>query len=68
MVTTVLHFLLNNGIGQNITAGVLIGAPMRVWAEVRVLRPLRRHHELVAALHARVVTPPGPPGSDTDQP
>ena len=57
---TLLRFLLTNGIGQNITASVIIGIPAAVWARRKLLPRLLEHerkvHELHRELHRRLET------------
>lgn len=67
MLSAVLHFLLDNGIGQNITAGLIVAPPAAAWARVKLWKPWREHHERVKQLHAHLMQHrPGPPAEGLD--
>jgi len=51
----VIHFLLDNGIGQNITASVIIGAPAYVWARIKLWPRWIEHERKVHELHQQQV-------------
>lgn len=50
-----IRFLLDNGIGQNVTASALLGIPALIWARVKVLPVARAHHQRVVELHQAIV-------------
>lgn len=58
MVQTIIHFLLDNGIGQNVTAGAILAPVGALWAR----RELVKHHVKIADEVRRLVHSdhPGP--------
>lgn len=50
-----IHFLLTNGIGQNITAAVILGVPSAIWAKVKLWPRLKEHERKVHELHEHLI-------------
>lgn len=50
----IVHFLLQNGIGQNVSAGVIMGSPTLVVGLIKGRRHRRDLHAKLDALHAKI--------------
>lgn len=51
MIHALRHFLLDNGIGQNVTASGLLGIPASIWVRLRLVKKLAKAAEDLEAAH-----------------
>lgn len=55
MFHSLVTFLLTNGIGQNVTAGALMGIPAFIWGKRELVKLHARHNRHHAAVMSQLI-------------
>jgi hypothetical protein len=56
MAADVLHWFLNDGIGQGLVDTLIVSIPAVIWARIKVLPEWREHRRRVREIHEALIT------------